>query len=126
MHRTTRRAWTIAGGAIASFALFTGSAAAHYCYTFKAPDGKRTGSTAWATAEETAAFFATAPFLEDDCRTVLVAHITELGEAGAVFMGPGLLAAGAVRGGRAPDGFGHLFEDARAFPECAELFAEPH
>lgn len=123
MHTTTRRVSIVAGGAIASFALFTGSAAAHYCYTFKAPDGKRTGSTAWSTAAETAAAFD--GFLPDSpCKTRIINHILALGEAGAVFMGPGLLAGGAIRSDRGPSSVGHLFEDARAFPECAFLFEE--
>ncbi|MGH3386138.1 MAG: hypothetical protein ACRDO1_16295 [Nocardioidaceae bacterium] len=121
MNRTIRRAITVVGATVGVFALSTGTAMAHYCYRTDVPEksNMRNGG-AWMTQEEALEGFA--GFLPPgDCATRVLAHIEALPE-NTLFMGPGLLAAGAVQNGQAPDGFGHVFEDAMAFPECAFLF----
>lgn len=125
MSRAIRRTLTIAGSTAGALALFTGTAAAHYCYSF-APEGtQRADSTAWSTAQETADALAT--FLPPgDCLAAAQAHVLELGEEGALFMGPGLLAGGAVRQGKGPDSVGHLFVDLQSIDACAFLFEEEH
>jgi hypothetical protein len=55
----------------------------------------------------------------------VIAHIEDLGEQGALFMGPGLLAGGAIHKGQGPEHMGHLSTDAMNFPACAFLFEEP-
>lgn len=112
---------TVVGAAVSIFTLSTGTAFAHYCYRTDVPENSsmRSGA-AWATQEETLASFAQIP-LPEPCKTRVLAHIESLPED-TLFMGPGLLAGGAVRQGQGPEGVGHLFEDARAFPECAVLF----
>ena len=126
MRVRTRRALTTAVGAVGALALLTGTAAAHYCYDSTVPTGSKAATgKAWSTAEETAAAFRT--FLPPgECTDAIVARVLELGEEGALFMGPGLLAAGAVRRGESPSGMGHLFADARAYPACAPLFEDEH
>lgn len=123
MNSTIRRAGTVVGAAMGVFALTTGSAMAHYCYRTDAPEKANTSKgMAWSTQEEAIQMFA--GFLPDGaCEDRIVAHIAAMPE-GTLFMGPGLLAAGAVRNGNAPEGMGHLFQDAMEFEECAFLFEE--
>lgn len=123
MNRHIRRALTVAGSAVGAVALFTGTAAAHYCYNFAPAGTQRADSTAWATAEETAD--EVARFLPPgDCLAAAQAHILELGENGALFMGPGLLAGGAVPKGKGPASVGHLIADLQTIDACASLFEE--
>jgi hypothetical protein len=121
MNQTMRRVMTTVGATAGILALSTGSAFAHYCYRTDVPENsKASNGAAWMTQQE--AMVAFAGFLPPgDCATRVLDHIEAM-PAGTLFMGPGLLAGGAVRNGHAPDGFGHLFEDARTFPECAWLF----
>ena len=123
MHRGLRRAATVVGATAGVIALSTTSAFAHYCYRTDVPEGsKMANGTAWHTKAEAMEMFA--GFLPpDECGASILGYMEALPD-NTLFMGPGLLAAGAVRNGNAPDGIGHLFEDARAFPECAYLFAE--
>lgn len=123
MNRTIRRAATVTTAMGGALALLTGTAAAHYCYTLQGTDGSKSNGQAWSTAEETAE--AVAGFLPDGpCEDAVVAHILELGEQGALFMGSGLLAGGAIPKGQGPEHVGHLIQDAMAIPACAFLFAE--
>ena len=123
MNNIIRRALTLTGATAGAVALFTGTASAHYCYRTDVPAGSKAAkSEAWATKAETAAAFA--GFLPPGpCADRIVAHINAL-PANTLFMGPGLLAGGAVHQGKGPGGVGHLFADAMAFPECAFLFEE--
>ncbi len=124
MKPTIRRGLTLIGTTVGVLALSTGTAMAHYCYRTDVPlNSKMSNGTAWNTKAATLAEFANADFLPPDCKEVMLEHIAGLPD-NTLFMGPGLLAGGAVQGGKAPQGVGHLFEDARAFPECAELFQE--
>jgi hypothetical protein len=121
MDRRLRRALTVTGSAVGALALFTGTASAHYCYTLKGTDGSKANGQAWATAAQTAAELET--FLPPgECRTQLIAHVNALGQQGALFLGPGLLAGGAARKGQLPDSMEHLIEDAMAIDACAFLF----
>lgn len=123
MNRTIRRAATVTAAMAGGLALLTGTAAAHYCYTLQGTGGSKANGDAWATADQTAAELA--QFLPaGPCLDALTAHVHALGEQGALFMGPGLLAGGAKPKGKGPDHVGHLIQDAMAMPACAFLFAE--
>jgi hypothetical protein len=120
MSKTIRRAATVLGATAGIVALSTSSAFAHYCYRTDVPEGsKAANGQAWATKAEMTEMLA--GFLPPECYERVADHIEAM-PADTLFMGPGLLAAGAVRNGQAPDGVGHLFEDARDFEECAVLF----
>lgn len=119
MSKTIRRAATVLGATAGIVALSTSSAFAHYCYRTDVPEGsKAANGQAWATKAEMTEMLG---FLPSECYERVADHIAAM-PADTLFMGPGLLAAGAVRNGQAPDGVGHLFEDARDFEECAVLF----
>lgn len=122
MHRLARTGAVLATTA-GLFAASGGAAFAHYCYRTDVPKSSNmSNGGVWMTQEDAAVAFA--GFLPPgDCADRVVDHIESLPE-GTLFMGPGLLAAGAVRNGHAPDGFGHIFEDARDFEECAFLFEQ--
>jgi hypothetical protein len=111
----------VVGAATGIIALSTTSAFAHYCYRTDVPEGsKAANGTAWHTQEEAIAMFG--GFLPPgECRDSILGHIAGLPE-GTLIMGPGLLAGGAIPQGKGPDGVGHIFQDAMAFPECAFLF----
>lgn len=116
-----RRAATVVGATVGIVALSAGSAFAHYCYRTDVPEGaKMANGQAWHTQEEAIEMFSGLPF-GPECVGSIVAHIEGLPE-GTLIMGPGLLAGGAVPQGKGPDGVGHIFEDARNFPDCAFLF----
>jgi hypothetical protein len=123
MNRTIRRAVTLVGATVGVFALSTGTAMAHYCYRTDVPaNSQMRNGGAWMTQEEALEGFAS--FLPPGpCADRILAHIDGLPE-NTLFMGPGLLAGGAVRNGHGPEGVGHVFEDAQAFPECDFLFEE--
>lgn len=123
MNSTIRRALTVAAAGVSIFTLSTGTAFAHYCYRTDVPaNSQMRNGGAWATQDEMVASFAEVPFPED-CKARIIAHIESLPE-NTLFLGPGLLAGGAVTQGKGPAGVGHLFADAMAFPECAVLFEE--
>ena len=121
MNGLVRRSLTVVGATAGLIALSSGTAFAHYCYRTDVPENsKMAQGAAWATkAEMTEAL----PHfgLPDECAARLIEHIGTLPD-NTLFMGPGLLAGGAVPQGRGPDGMGHLAHDAMAFDECAVLF----
>ena len=123
MNSTMRRVMTVIGGTAGVIALSGGTAFAHYCYRTDVPEGsKMAKGSAWHTQDEMIEAFGGFP-LPDDCKARIIAHIDGLPD-GTLFMGPGLLAGGAIPQGKGPEGVGHLFQDAMAFPECAPIFAE--
>ena len=124
MNRTIRRAGTVAAATAGVFALGTGTAMAHYCYRTDVPEkSKMANGQPWMTQEETLAEWSTLPFLQGECRTLVLAHIASLPED-TLFMGPGLLAGGAVAKGQGPEGVGHLIDYIFELEECAYLFQE--
>ena len=124
MNRTIRRAGTVAAATVGVVALSSGTAMAHYCYRTDVPESsKMSNGKAWHTKAETLAEWSTLPFLVGECRTLTLAHIGSLPED-TLFMGPGLLAGGAVQKGQGPDGVGHLVNYVLAQPECGYLLDE--
>ena len=118
MHRIARTGAVLAATA-GLFTVSTGAALAHYCYRTDVPESsKMSMGGAWMTQQE--AFEAFSGFLGEECATDAILSKPE----GTLFMGPGLLAAGAVRKGNAPDGIGHLIEDAQHIASCSFLFEE--
>lgn len=123
MNSTMRRTMTLIGATAGVIALSSGTAFAHYCYRTDVPEGsKMVKGSAWMTQEEMLAGFQQVP-LPEPCKTRVLGLIQALPDD-TLFMGPGLLAGGAVPKGHGPDGMGHLAVDAAAYPECAFLAGE--
>ena len=138
MNRTLRRVLTTAGATTGALALFTGTAAAHYCYMDAPAKSQAAKSKAWATLDdpEYQGFLAEVggaigmlrdleTELGDDCADALQGVLDAAeANAGALYMGPGLLAGGAVRQGKGPAHIGHL--PFHAIPEaCWALLEGP-
>lgn len=122
MNRTIRRAVTVVGASVGMLALSTGTAFAHYCYRTDVPAGSNMANGgAWMTKTEALEVFPGFLSQLGPCGDRILAHMATLPD-NTLFMGPGLLAGGAVPQGKGPDGVGHLIEDAQAFPECAGVF----
>ena len=113
MHRLARTGAVLATTA-GLFATSGGAAFAHYCYRTDVPESSNmVKGGAWSTKAETTELLL--GFLPPACVEAVMAPLPE----DTLFMGPGLLAAGAVRNGNAPEGIGHLIEDAQSIPDCA-------
>jgi hypothetical protein len=114
MNRAIRRVLTTTGATVGALALFTGTAAAHYCY-FDAPERSQgVNGKAWHSPEEFRSMIEgfTATW-EDECATARDEFLAQLDDMSPTtrIMGPGLLAGGAVHQDKAPKRIAHLSFD---------------
>lgn len=136
MSHTVKRLMTLTGSTVGALALFTGSASAHYCY-FAAPDRSQgVNGQAWSSSGEMldslallqAAFAAVEGQLEPTqttCQDAVQGVMDDIAEMPPTtrFMGPGLLAGGAIHHGKDMKKMGHLaFGDV---PEDCWMLLEP-
>ena len=98
MNRTLRRVLTTAGATTGALALFTGTAAAHYCYQDAPAKSQGVNGNAWVTPAEWAEhiqYFGVSP----ECGAALEGYVLSLPD-GTRLMGPGLLAGGTLHNGK--------------------------
>lgn len=119
MNRVLRRALTVTGAMGGTLVLLTGTASAHFCYRTDVPaKSKMAQGESWHTKAETLAFYGAAEWLpSQECKDAVLAFIDGL-PSNTLFMGPGLLAGGAVEQDRGPEGFGHLIDAAPIQAAC--------